>query len=317
MKLLYCTLAELQRIQRILKIIPLILAAIDIGSNAARLLITEVVESGAEKPQFNKLNLLRVPLRLGFDVFESKYISSDKLRMFMDTMKAFKHLMSAYAVTSYRACATSAMRDASNAEEIIEAVFKETGIRIEVISGDTEANLVYENHVAENMNELNSYMYIDVGGGSTELSFFTNGKLVFKQSFDIGTIRLLKNMVTETHWDEMKNTIRAFTRGQKAVIAIGSGGNINKVFSLSKKKDGKPLSLELLRDYYKELEAFGLEERMLKYNLRRDRADVILPAISIYINAMRWAGAEEIYVPKIGLADGLIRHLWEEVKLLK
>jgi exopolyphosphatase/guanosine-5'-triphosphate,3'-diphosphate pyrophosphatase len=124
-------------------------------------------------------------------------------------------------------------------------------------------------------------------------------------------------MVTETHWDEMKNTIRAFTRGQKAVIAIGSGGNINKVFSLSKKKDGKPLSLELLRDYYKELEAFGLEERMLKYNLRRDRADVILPAISIYINAMRWAGAEEIYVPKIGLADGLIRHLWEEVKLLK
>jgi exopolyphosphatase/guanosine-5'-triphosphate,3'-diphosphate pyrophosphatase len=124
-------------------------------------------------------------------------------------------------------------------------------------------------------------------------------------------------MVKETHWDEMKNTIRAFTRGQKAVIAIGSGGNINKVFSLSKKKDGKPLSLELLRDYYKELEAFGLEERMLKYNLRRDRADVILPAISIYINAMRWAGAEEIYVPKIGLADGLIRHLWEEVKLLK
>lgn len=295
----------------------MILAAIDIGSNAARLLITEVVESGAEKPQFNKLNLLRVPLRLGFDVFESNYISSDKLRMFMDTMKAFKHLMNAYAVTSYRACATSAMRDASNSEAIIEAVFKETGIRIEVISGDTEANLVYENHVAENMNELNSYMYIDVGGGSTELSFFTNGKLVFKQSFNIGTIRLLKNMVTETHWDEMKNTIRAFTRGQKAVIAIGSGGNINKVFSLSKKKDGKPLSLELLRDYYKELEAFGLEERMLKYNLRRDRADVILPAISIYINAMRWAGAEEIYVPKIGLADGLIRHLWEEVKLLK
>ena len=295
----------------------MILAAIDIGSNAARLLITEVVESGAEKPHFNKLNLLRVPLRLGFDVFESNYISADKLRMFMDTMKAFKYLMSAYAVTSYRACATSAMRDAGNSEAIIEAVFKETGILVEVISGDTEANLVYENHVAENMNELNSYMYIDVGGGSTELSFFTNGKLVFKQSFDIGTIRLLKNMVTETHWDEMKNTIRAFTRGQKAVIAIGSGGNINKVFSLSKKKDGKPLSLELLRDYYKELEAFGLEERMQKYNLRRDRADVILPAISIYINAMRWAGAEEIYVPKIGLADGLIRHLWEEIKLLK
>ena len=235
----------------------------------------------------------------------------------MDTMKAFKHLMNAYAVTNYKACATSAMRDASNANEIIESVFKATGIRIEVISGDMEANLVYENHVAENMNDQNSYMYIDVGGGSTELSFFTNGKLVFKQSFNIGTIRLLKNMVTENHWEEMKNTIRAFTRGQKAVIAIGSGGNINKVFSLSKKKDGKPLSLELLRDYYKELEAFDLEERMLKYNLRRDRADVILPALSIYINAMRWAGAEEIYVPKIGLADGLIKHLWDDMNQLQ
>jgi exopolyphosphatase/guanosine-5'-triphosphate,3'-diphosphate pyrophosphatase len=295
----------------------LILAAIDIGSNAARLLITEVIDNGVDKPQFNKLNLFRVPLRLGFDVFESKFISTDKLKMFMDTMKAFKHLMNAYAVTNYKACATSAMRDASNANEIIESVFKATGIRIEVISGDMEANLVYENHVAENMNDQNSYMYIDVGGGSTELSFFTNGKLVFKQSFNIGTIRLLKNMVTENHWEEMKNTIRAFTRGQKAVIAIGSGGNINKVFSLSKKKDGKPLSLELLRDYYKELEAFDLEERMLKYNLRRDRADVILPALSIYINAMRWAGAEEIYVPKIGLADGLIKHLWDDMNQLQ
>jgi exopolyphosphatase/guanosine-5'-triphosphate,3'-diphosphate pyrophosphatase len=295
----------------------LILAAIDIGSNAARLLITEVIDNGVDKPRFNKLNLFRVPLRLGFDVFESKFISSDKFKMFMDTMKAFKHLMTAYTVTNYKACATSAMRDASNADEIIEAIFKATDIRIEVISGDMEANLVYENHVAENMNEENSYMYIDVGGGSTELSFFTNGKLVLKQSFNIGTIRLLKNMVTDSHWEEMKNTIRTFTRGQKAVIAIGSGGNINKVFSLSKKKDGKPLSLELLRDYYKELEAFGLEDRMLKYNLRRDRADVILPALSIYINAMRWAGAEEIYVPKIGLADGLIKHLWDDVKQLQ
>jgi len=318
LKLLYCILAEIRRLHLIQrKYYPLILAAIDIGSNAARLLITEVIDNGADKPVFNKLNLFRVPLRLGFDVFESSYISPDKLTMFMDTMKAFKNLMSAYSVSSYKACATSAMRDASNAGEIIKAIFKATGIKIEVISGDMEANLVYENHVAENMNEQNSYMYVDVGGGSTELSFFANGKLVFKQSFNIGTIRLLKNMVTETHWEEMRNTIRAFTRGQKAVIAIGSGGNINKVFSLSKKKDGKPLSLELLRNYYKELEAFGLEERMVKYNLRRDRADVILPAIFIYINAMRWAGAEEIYVPKIGLADGLVKHLWNEVKLSK
>ncbi|HSN62405.1 MAG TPA: hypothetical protein VLR49_15825, partial [Ferruginibacter sp.] len=291
----------------------MILAAIDIGSNAARLLITEVIEQPNEKPLFNKLNLFRVPLRLGFDVFETRYISPVKITMLMDTMLGFKHLMSAYKVQSVKACATSAMRDAINSHDVLQQVFNTAGIKIEIISGDMEANLVYENHVAENMDKENSYMYIDVGGGSTELSFFTNGILIFKNSFNIGTIRLLKKMVTDAHWDEMKNTIKAVTGGQKKVVAIGSGGNINKVFSLSKRKDGKPLSLELLRDYYKELEAFPLKERIIKYNLREDRADVIVPALSIYINAMRWAGAEEIYVPKIGLADGLVKHLWNEI----
>lgn len=293
----------------------MILAAIDIGSNAARLLITEVIENPDAKPVFNKLNLVRVPLRLGFDVFETSYISPVKITMLLDTLLGFKHLMNAYKVQAVKACATSAMRDALNAAEVLELVLTKTDIQIEIISGDMEANLVYENHVAENMDLENSYMYIDVGGGSTELSFFTNGILRFKNSFNIGTIRILKNMVTELHWDEMKNAIKAFTTGQKKVIAIGSGGNINKVFSLSKKKDGKPLSLELLRDYCKELEGFPLEERITRYNLRRDRADVIVPAMSIYINAMRWAGADEIYVPKIGLADGLIRHLWDEMKV--
>ena len=164
------------------------------------------------------------------------------------------------------------------------------------------------------MDKDHSYLYIDVGGGSTELSFFSNGILIYKKSFNIGTIRLLKNMVTEAEWDIMKETIRAFTKGQKGVVAIGSGGNINKVFSMSKKKDGKPLSLELLRDYYKELSSVTLSERIIKYNLREDRADVIVPALLIYINVMRWAGALEIFVPKIGLADGLIRHLYDEVK---
>jgi exopolyphosphatase/guanosine-5'-triphosphate,3'-diphosphate pyrophosphatase len=206
------------------------------------------------------------------------------------------------------------MRDAKNASDIIRKVKLETTIEIEIISGDLEAGLVYENHVAENLDMDHSYLYIDVGGGSTELSFFSNGKLAFKKSFNIGTIRLLKNMVTESNWDEMKDNIRSVTKGQKEVVAIGSGGNINKVFSLSKKKDGKPLSLELLRDYYKELGAVSLADRITHYNLRTDRADVIVPAIQIYINAMRWAGATEIYVPKIGLADGLIRHLWDELK---
>jgi exopolyphosphatase / guanosine-5'-triphosphate,3'-diphosphate pyrophosphatase len=290
------------------------LAAIDIGSNAARLLITEVVKDAAGNTAFNKLNLVRVPLRLGFDVFEQGIISKPKMGMMLQTMKAFKHLCNAYEVQHIKACATSAMRDAKNATDIIRKVRLEAEIQIEVISGDYEANLIYENHVAETMDKDHSYLYIDVGGGSTELSFFSSGILIYKKSFNIGTIRLLKNMVTEKEWDDMKDTIRAVTKGHKEVVAIGTGGNINKVFSMSKKKDGKPLNLELLRDYYKELSSVTLADRIIKYALREDRADVIVPAILIYINAMRWANADVIFVPKIGLADGLVRHLWEEVK---
>jgi exopolyphosphatase / guanosine-5'-triphosphate,3'-diphosphate pyrophosphatase len=290
------------------------LAAIDIGSNAARLLIAEVTPDEKKIPLFNKLNLIRVPLRLGFDVFESGVISKARTGMVMQTMKAYKHLMNAYGVEHLKACATSAMRDAKNAADIIRKIKLETDIAIEVISGDLEANLIYENHVAENMDKDHSYLYIDVGGGSTELSFFSNGILTYKKSFNIGTIRLLKNMVKDAEWDEMKEAVKAMTRGHKEVVAIGTGGNINKVFSMSKRKDGKPLSLDLLKDYYKELGSFALEERMSKYGLREDRADVIVPALQIYTNTMRWADAAEIYVPKIGLVDGLIRHLWEEVK---
>lgn len=290
------------------------LAAIDIGSNAARLLISEVVLDELETPTFNKLNLLRVPLRLGFDVFETGSISRPKIGMLLQTLKAYKHLCNAYEVEHIKACATSAMRDAKNSADIIRKVRLETEIDIEIISGDYEAGLIYENHVAEHMDNDHSYLYIDVGGGSTELSFFNNGKLTFKHSFNIGTIRLLKNMVTEANWDEMKDSIRQFTKGQKEVVAIGTGGNINKVFSMSKRKDGKPLMLELLRDYYKELGSVPVAERIIQYKLRADRADVIVPALQIYINVMRWAGAEAIYVPKIGLADGLIQHLYEEVK---
>ena len=234
--------------------------------------------------------------------------------MMMQTMKAFQHLINAYEVKHTIACATSAMRDAKNATDIIRKVKLETGIKIEIISGDFEAQIVYENHFAEKLDNEHSYLYIDVGGGSTEISFFTTDLLIFKKSFNIGTIRLLKNMVTTEEWDELKETIRLFTKNQKEVIAIGSGGNINKVFSLSKRKEDKPLSLEALRDYYKELSAVGVEERMIKYNLRQDRADVIVPALEIYTNVMRWADAAEIYVPKIGLADGLVKHLWDEVK---
>ena len=287
------------------------LAAIDIGSNAARLLITEVIEK--EVVSFNKLNLFRIPLRLGFDVFETGMISAEKTDMLIQTLKAFRHLINAYGVSAIKACATSAMRDAKNADKILSIVKKDTGLEIEIISGELEANIIYENHIAENMDKDHSYMYIDVGGGSTEVSIFGNGKLSFKKSFNIGTIRMLKKLVSDNEWDFMKDEIKQATRTHKDIVAIGSGGNINKIFSMSKKKDGKPLNIELLRDYYKELNAFSIEDRITYYNLREDRADVIVPALQIYINVMRWAGSEEIYVPKIGLADGLIHHLWEEI----
>jgi exopolyphosphatase/guanosine-5'-triphosphate,3'-diphosphate pyrophosphatase len=290
------------------------LAAIDIGSNAARLLITEVIEVPHQKPEFVKLSLVRVPLRLGFDVFESGTISQERADRFVSTIKAYKHLLDAYEIKHLITAATSAMRDADNARQILDRVKQETGIEIRVITGEEEATYIYENHFADNLNNLESYLYIDVGGGSTELTFFSDGKLVTQQSFDIGTIRLLKNQVTQEHWKEMRDFIREKLRGHHHITAIGSGGNINKVFSLSKRKEGKPLTLELLRNYYKEFSALTLQQRISTYHLREDRADVIVPALLIYINVMNWAEAEDIFVPKIGLADGLVHILYERVK---
>lgn len=290
------------------------LAAIDIGSNAARLLISDVINGPQDKTEFLKIALVRVPLRLGFDVFDKGEISASKSEKILKTIKSYKLLLDVYDVKHLKACATSAMRDAVNAADIIKKVKNETGIEINIISGQEEASFIYENHIAENMSKEESYLYIDVGGGSTELTFFSDGKLIFKESFNIGTIRLLKNQVPEALWDEMKEYIRNKTKGYHHVTAIGSGGNINKIFSISKRKEGKPLSLELLRDYYKEFSTMSLQQRMSLYRLREDRADVIVPALLIYINVMRWADADEIFVPKIGLADGLIHTLYEEVK---
>ena len=290
------------------------LAAIDIGSNAARLLITDVTDNFG-KPEFNKINLVRVPLRLGFDVFGEKRISEDKTDMILHTIKAYKHLIEAYDVDHVKAAATSAMRDAENAGDILRRVKDETGIGIEVISGGFEASLIYENHIAENLDKEHAYLYIDVGGGSTELTFFAGTNLLFSSSFNIGTIRLIKEQVTVGQWDNMKEYIRKETRGYTdKIVAIGSGGNINKIFSRSKRKEGKSLHIELLKDYYKEFSNFNLEDRMRLYKLREDRADVIVPALQIYVNVMRWASAQEIYVPKIGLADGLIQHLYAELR---
>jgi exopolyphosphatase/guanosine-5'-triphosphate,3'-diphosphate pyrophosphatase len=289
------------------------LAAIDIGSNAARLLISEVLIDFTGEPVFSKLNLCRVPLRLGIDVFSIGEISKQRIGMVLQTMKAYKHLMNAYGVDHMIAAATSAMRDASNAKDVIRKIKMETGIDIQVITGSDEASLIYESHIAEHMDKNGHFLYIDVGGGSTELTFFSKGRLAFKESFNIGTLRLLKGQITDDDWEYMKETIKKNLKPINKIITIGSGGNINKIFSLSKQKEGKPLSIETLRDYYREFKSFSIMERRLKYNIREDRADVIVPALQIYINVMRWADSDAIFVPKIGLADGLIQHLYAEL----
>jgi len=292
----------------------MILAAIDIGSNAARLLISEASVYTDGSVDFTKLCLLRIPLRLGFDVFDKGYVSDEKKTKLIESLKAYKILMDIYKVEDFRACATSAMRDAANGNEILADIYNETGIRVEIISGQYEANIIYETHIAEKLSSNKSYLYIDVGGGSTEVTMFADNHTIFKESFNIGTIRMLHNKVTEEQWEHMKWYIKTYTKGHQPLEAIGTGGNINKIFSISKRKEGKPLSLDLLKDYLKELSNTTVEERRHLYQFRADRADVIVPALQIYTSVMRWAEADEIYVPKVGLADGLIKMLYNQRK---
>ena len=295
----------------------MILAAIDIGSNAARLLINEIKKGKNGKPEFIKLNLLRIPLRLGMDVFLHGEIGEVRKKMITDSMMIFSNLMKIYQVENYRACATSAMRDAKNGKDIIKEVKETSGINIEIISGDEEATLIYENHVAEGLDNKNSYLYIDVGGGSTELTFYEKGKMTFEKSFNIGTIRLLNGLVTDDHWDEMKTEIKTKITSKLPIVAIGSGGNINKVFSMSKTKDGKPLSSSYIKKFLKEASALSVDERMVKYNIREDRADVLVPALIIYKNILNWTNINKIFVPKISVADGLIHNLYDSISQKK
>ena len=290
------------------------IAAIDIGSNAARLLINDVRAIGNGKAEFVKLNLLRIPFRLGMDVFTTGKIGEERKDMVISSMKVFAQLMEIYGVEHYRACATSAMRDAQNGKEIIDLVKQESGIQIEIISGDEEATLIYENHVAEGLDKTFGYLYVDVGGGSTELTYYENGKMKYEHSFNIGTIRLLNNLVTKENWNEMKTEIKTKLIGKKPIVAIGSGGNINKVFSMSKTKDGKPMSANMLKTFYKDLKLLSVEERMVKHNLREDRADVIVPALEIFNKILNWGNISQIYVPKISLADGLIHSIYDKLK---
>jgi len=291
----------------------LVLAAIDIGSNAVRLLICAVVKKGKEV-EFNKLCLLRIPVRLGFDVFEKGHIGGQKKKMLINTIKAFNNLMKVYEVDHYMACATSAMRDAENAKEIIKEIKSETSIEIEVITGELEAEIIYENHIAELLDKDKSYLYIDVGGGSTEITLYHKSNVVVQKSFNIGTVRILTKKVKDETWEEMKDTLKDLSKKYSNMIGIGSGGNINKLFALNGNKDGKFISAESLKEVYKEMDPLSVDERMHTYTLKEDRAEVIVPALTIYNAICKWADIEEIYVPKIGLADGLIHHLYDMVE---
>ena len=291
----------------------MVLAAIDIGSNAVRLLICAVVKKGKDV-EFNKLCLLRIPVRLGFDVFEKGHIGGQKKKMLINTIKAFNNLMKVYEVDHYMACATSAMRDAENAKEIIKEIKSETSIEIEVITGELEAEIIYENHIAELLDKDKSYLYIDVGGGSTEITLYHKSSVVVQKSFNIGTVRILTKKVKDEIWEEMKDTLKDLSKKYNNMIGIGSGGNINKLFALNGNKDGKFISAESLKEVYKEMEPLSVDERMHTYTLKEDRAEVIVPALSIYNAICKWADIEEIYVPKIGLADGLIHHLYDMVE---
>jgi exopolyphosphatase/guanosine-5'-triphosphate,3'-diphosphate pyrophosphatase len=282
-------------------------AAIDIGSNAVRLLIADII---GQKDQYNfkKNTLLRVPLRLGDDAFIQREISPKKAESLIKTMKAFRELMDVYQVEDYMACATSAMRDAKNGADIVAEV-KKNGINIDIIEGAKEAEIIYNSHWDNKMEKDKVYLYIDVGGGSTELSLFANGVLVNSRSFNLGTIRILDNQDEPETWDELKEWVRSNTHMYKQVIGIGTGGNINKLARLSDEKVDKPLSYAKLKAVYEHLASFSLKERIILLGLNEDRADVIIPASEIFLTIMKHGRLKQIIVPRVGLVDGVIRTL--------
>ena len=287
-------------------------AAIDIGSNAVRLLIKSIDREAVQEKKIKKVMMLRVPLRLGFDVFSIGELSEKKADKLRRLMKAFRQLMKIYDVADYRACATSAMRDARNGRTIIKKIEKDTGIRIEIIDGQEEARMIYNNHIECMEDRLGNYMYVDVGGGSTEINLLTNGELVWSVSYNIGTVRMLSNAVKEGTWQQMEEELMKVTEGVAAINIIGSGGNINKLFRLADKKDKKlqRLPVSSLQTVYDVLKPLTPEERVEAFSLKQDRADVIVPAAEIFLKIAEVVHAEYIYVPVIGLSDGIIDNLY-------
>jgi exopolyphosphatase/guanosine-5'-triphosphate,3'-diphosphate pyrophosphatase len=285
-------------------------AAIDIGSNAMRLLIANIVEEDGAAPQFNKSSLVRVPIRLGQDAFTVGEISPENIDRMCDAMKAFKLLMKVHKVERYMAFATSAMREAYNAKEVVEFIEKEADIKIEIIDGKKEAAIIASTDLHHLLKRDETYLFVDVGGGSTEFTLFSNGKMINSRSFKAGTVRLLNNMVCDVVWDEIEKWIKTNTEDYEEITLIGSGGNINKLFKMSGKVQEKPLSYIYINSQYAFLNSLTYEQRISQLGLNPDRADVIVPAIRIYLNAMKWSGARQIYVPKIGLSDGIVKAMF-------
>lgn len=285
-------------------------AAIDIGSNAMRLLITNIVEQQGKPTQFNKSSLVRVPIRLGQDAFTVGDISEENINRMIDAMKAFNLLMKVHKVEKYKACATSAMREANNGSDIVDLIKKKSDIKIDIIDGKKEASIIASSDLKQFINSDKTYLYVDVGGGSTEFSLFSEGKIVASKSFKNGTVRLLNNMVSDIVWVEIEKWIKNIVQPYDDITLIGSGGNINKLFKLSEKHQDKPLSYVYINSQYQKLNNMSYEERIAELGLNPDRADVIIPATRIYLNAMKWSGARQIYVPKIGLSDGIVKALY-------
>lgn len=286
--------------------------AIDIGSNAIRLLVSNVVEKEDKEPQFKKSSLVRVPIRLGADSFVKGKISGENVKRMIDAMEAFKLLMNVHGVEKYKACATSAMREASNGQEVAEIILKKTGVKIDIIGGKEEAAIISSTDLNELISGDKTYLYVDVGGGSTEFTVFSKGNIVTSKSFKIGTVRLLNNTKEQNKeaFKKVQNWIQVNTALYKKIALIGSGGNINKLFKLSGRSEGAPISYIYLNAQYQFLKKMSYAERISELGLNPDRADVIIPATKIYLSAMKWSGARKIYVPKIGLSDGIIKSLY-------
>ena len=290
-------------------------AAIDIGSNAVRLLIKEIKEEQGNA-HFSKVLMLRVPLRLGFDVFDIGKISEKKEKNMIRLMKAFRHLMKIYDVKHCRACATSAMRDAKNGMDIIKQIEKKTGVHIDIIDGQEEAKIIYNNHVEHMEDQKGNYMYVDVGGGSTEINLLSEGQLVCSRSYNIGTVRMLNNAVKDSEWERLKNDLAELAKSYPQTNIIGSGGNINKPYRLADKKNKKKMTMQVsvLQELHTRLKALSLEERMEQFGMKPDRADVIIPAGEIFLTIANIIGASYIHVPVIGLSDGIIDELYLQNK---